>query len=112
MTHIVELVNKISPLSFTIKTTEISSTADIDSQTLSVVFPKMRNYNRPRPVLLIIDILSAQIQINKGTGINILGSGTVSVATDATSSLYSELEPYINPTKGTIIQIKDSSPFS
>jgi hypothetical protein len=49
---------KLQPLDKTIKTTEISSVADIDSQTLTVVFPGMNDYADPRPVLLGVHVAS------------------------------------------------------
>ena len=42
--RIVELVMKIQPISKSFNTTEISDILDIDSQTLSSVFNKMRDY--------------------------------------------------------------------
>lgn len=49
---------KLQPINKIIKTTEISSVADIDSQTLTVVFPGMDDYGDPRPVLLGVHVVS------------------------------------------------------
>lgn len=55
ITKIVDMYIDMSPINITINSTEISSVTDIDSQTLSVLFPKMRDYD-PRPVLLHINV--------------------------------------------------------
>lgn len=55
-----------------------------------MIFPKMKNYGNPRPVLFIIDLLNAAAKVNRGKSLDIQANFTAYVATDATGSVQSE----------------------
>lgn len=54
--RIIQLYLKISPITKAVNTMEISDILDIDSQTLSILFPGMRNYIDPRPIIVDVAI--------------------------------------------------------
>lgn len=85
------MYNIISPIDKIIKTTEISDVTDIDSQTLSVVFPKMMNYADPRPVLLGVHISAITSQLNQSPYFVLNLNGSLNVKTE-----YKSIEPYID----------------
>ena len=80
-----KVLNQISPLSFTIKSTDISGVTDIDSQTLSVVFPKMQEFSSPRAVFFIVDIDDPSVEMVAGSCVKCIGKGHFSVATEGNS---------------------------
>ena len=72
---------KLQPIDKIIKTTEISSVADIDSQTLTVVFPGMDDYRDPRPVLLGVHVVSVQTDLGEVPYIGFIANCTLKVQT-------------------------------
>lgn len=58
---------------------EISDILDIDSQTLSILFPAMRNYIDPRAVIVDVTISEASVLLNRPPYIGVKANATLKV---------------------------------
>lgn len=61
LTQAAHLFLTINPIIKQLNVTDFSSVLAINSQTLSMVFPKMKSYANPRPILFTIAINDIQI---------------------------------------------------
>ena len=81
VTSVIKLYNQIFTLEKIIDSTQITSTIDIDSQTLSVIMPKLKVYADPRPVILTIKILAVQAAFSQPPFITFKANGFLKVQT-------------------------------